>query len=136
MAVSQVILDTDILTAIMRRSPIAVPKARLYLRTHSRFHLSIITRYEILRGLKAKSATRQTETFDTFCSRNVILPLTDEIIVRAADIYADLRTRGELIGDADILIAATALVHQLGVATNNTKHFERISDLHIENWLK
>ena len=136
MALSQVILDTDILTAIMRRDSIAIPKARLYLRTYNRFDLSIITRYEILRGLKAKGATRQTETFETFCSRNVILPLTDEIIVRAADIYADLRTRGELIGDADILIAATALVHRFGVVTNNTKHFERISDLHIENWLK
>lgn len=136
MAVSQVILDTDILTAIMRKDSIAVPRARRYLRTHNRFHLSIITRYEILRGLKAKGATRQTETFETFCARNVILPLADEIIVRAADIYADLRTRGELIGDADILIAATALVHKLGVVTNNTKHFERISGLHVENWLK
>jgi len=136
MAVSQVILDTDILTAIMRRNPIAIPRARLYLRTHNRFHLSIITRYEILRGLKAKGATRQIQTFETFCSRNAILPLTDQIIVKAADIYADLRTHGELIGDADILIAATALVHKLGVVTNNTRHFERVSDLHVENWLK
>ncbi len=55
--------------------------------------------------------------------------MTDEIIVRAADIYADLRTRGELIGDADILIAATALVHNLPLKTLNIKHFNRIPHL-------
>ena len=37
---------------------------------------------------------------------------------------------------ADILIAASAMVHGLGVVTNNERHFQRISDLHVENWLK
>jgi predicted nucleic acid-binding protein len=41
-----------------------------------------------------------------------------------------------LIGDADILIAAAALANGCGVATNNEKHFKRVPDLHIENWLK
>ncbi len=53
----------------------------------------------------------------------------------AADIYADLRRKGELIGDADMLIAASALVHGLGVVTNNEEHFERIAGLYMENWL-
>jgi hypothetical protein len=38
-----------------------------------------------------------------------VLPLTDAVVMRASDIYADLYRRGQLIGDADILIAATAL---------------------------
>jgi tRNA(fMet)-specific endonuclease VapC len=41
-----------------------------------------------------------------------------------------------LIGDADILIAASALANGCGVATNNEKHFKRVPGLHIENWLK
>ncbi len=78
----------------------------------------------------------QVIAFDQFCLKNIILPLNDEIVVRAAEIYADLRKQGELISDADILIAASALVHGLGIITNNENHFKRIMDLRLENWLK
>ncbi len=43
------------------------------------------------------------------------MAVTDPIIVRAASVYADLHRRGELIGDADILIAATAMSYELTV---------------------
>ena len=74
--------------------------------------------------------------FEKLCAVSNILPLTDEIILRAADIYGDLHRRGALIGDADILIAATAIHHSLTLVTNNENHFSRISNLTIENWLK
>jgi tRNA(fMet)-specific endonuclease VapC len=64
-----------------------------------------------------------------------VLPITDQIIVRAADIYADLHVHGQLIPDADILIAATALDHGLVMATSNVADFGRISGLRIDNWL-
>jgi len=67
---------------------------------------------------------------------NTVLPLTDEAIIKASNIYALLRQRGELIGDADILIAATALTGGLCVVTNNLKHFQRIPELQIQNWLQ
>jgi tRNA(fMet)-specific endonuclease VapC len=57
-------------------------------------------------------------------------------VVKAADIYGDLKGRGVLIRDADILIAATALVEGLGVITNNENHFQRIRNLQLDNWLK
>ena len=136
MALPQVLLDTDILSAILRQNHLVIPKARAYLAEHSRFTLSILTRYEILRGLKPKGATQQAIVFDRFCTRNTILSVTEQVAVKAADIYADLSRRGELIGDADILIAATALVNGLGVVTNNEDHFRRIRDLQIENWLR
>ncbi len=122
--------------AVMRRNPTVISKARAYIREYGRFTFSIITRYEILRGLKAKDAMTQVIAFDRFCLKNMILPLTDEIVVRADEIYADLRKRGELISDADILIAASAMVNGLGVVTNNEDHFRRIMDLRLENWLK
>lgn len=136
MALPQVLLDTDILSAILRQNHLVIPKARAYLAEHSQFTLSILTRYEIVRGLKTKGANQQAIVFDHFCTRNIILSVTEEVAVKAADIYADLSRRGELIGDADILIAATALVNGLGVVTNNEDHFRRIRDLHIENWLR
>ncbi len=136
MTVAEVVLDTDILSAIMRQNSVVILKAREYLAEHGQFTFSIITRFEILRGLKAKGATRQAIIFDEFCARNIILPLNDEVVVKAADIYADLRGRGVLIGDADILIAASAIVLGLGVVTNNEEHFQRIRNLQLQNWLK
>ncbi len=132
----QVVLDTDILSAIMRRDTRVIPAAQQYLKQYGKFTFSIITRYEILRGLKAKDADQKVAKFNLLSKRSIVLPITDKVIVRAAGIYADLRKHGEIIGDADILIAATALVNGLKVATNNTKHFDRISDLTIENWLQ
>lgn len=132
---SEALLDTDILSAVMRKKPSAIKRARSYLEAHRQFTFSVITRYEILRGLLAKGATRQLSAFDQLCATSQVLPITDPIIVQAATIYADLHRRGELISDADILIAATAISHGLAVVTNNEAHFRRIRDLQVVNWL-
>jgi tRNA(fMet)-specific endonuclease VapC len=130
------LIDTDILSAVMRRNADVSQKSRIYLEEHHRFHFSLITRYEILRGLKTKGAHRQIEAFEKLCSRSIVFQISDAIILKASDIYADLSKRGELIGDADILIAATALTHGFGVVTNNERHFQRITNLQVVNWLK
>jgi tRNA(fMet)-specific endonuclease VapC len=131
----QALLDTDILSAIMRRNPQGTERARLYLQQHHQFTFSVITRYEVLRGLLAKEAVRQLAVFDQLCATSRVLPVIDTTIVQAASIYADLYRRGELISDADILIAATAIIHGLAVVTNDERHFRRVPNLRIENWL-
>jgi tRNA(fMet)-specific endonuclease VapC len=136
MNLPEVVVDTDILSALMRGNPLVVANAELYLAQYGRLSFSLITRYEVLRGLKVKDAKKQVAAFEEFCANNTILSLTDEVISQASGIYADLHKRGELIGDADILIAATALVNGLGVVTNNERHFRRVTNLHIENWQK
>lgn len=115
MAQPKALLDTDTLSAILRGTPVVAARAREYLAEHRTFALSIVTRYEILRGLKAKGATTQVQAFDRFCDTCLMLPLTDEIVVRAAEIYATLKRLGQPIGDADILIGASALTHGFGV---------------------
>ena len=132
----QSLIDTDILSAIMRTHPVASAQARKYLSIHHQLSFSIITKYEILRGLKVKGSINQISAFNHLCERSQILLLTDEIIYKAAEIYADLYQRGELISDADILISASAISNGLTLVTNNEKHFERIAGLRIENWLK
>lgn len=108
--------------------------AREYLEHHERFCFSIITRYEILRGLKAKGAEEQARRFQERCLDSDILPLSDTVVVQAAEVYAKLRRSGELINDADILIGATALVNDLVLVTENPAHFERISGLVVTSW--
>lgn len=130
-----VLVDTDILSEILKqRDDNVLRAARVYLDRWQRFTFSVLTRYEILRGLRAKGAVRQELAFDALCRLSQVLPLTDPIVVRAAAIYADLQLRGKLIGDADILIAATALEYGLTLATGNTAHFERIPGLQVISW--
>jgi tRNA(fMet)-specific endonuclease VapC len=133
--IASALLDTDVLSAVMRQHPSALAHARAYLAVHHHLTFSIITRYEILRGLHAKNATAQLAAFELLCDVSRILPLTDAIVARAATIYADLHQRGTLIGDADILIAATGLEHGLVVITNNERHYRRITDIQLGNWL-
>jgi tRNA(fMet)-specific endonuclease VapC len=129
------LLDTDTLSEVMKgRSSNVQRQASAYLQLYGQFTFSIITRYEILRGLQTKNATRQITTFEERCQASQVLPLTDEIVVKAADIYGHLHRRGQLISDADILIAATAFVHGLTLVTENVAHFQRIPNLPTESW--
>jgi tRNA(fMet)-specific endonuclease VapC len=131
----EALLDTDTLSLLMRKDPRASIPARLYLVAHERLTFSLITRFEILRGLKAKAATNQLAAFERLCLASRVIPVTDEVIVRASDIYAHLRQVGALIPDADLLIASTALVHGFAVVTNNTSHFSRVPELTVHNWV-
>jgi tRNA(fMet)-specific endonuclease VapC len=129
------LLDTDTLSEIMKGTDeITKQNARKYLATHDRFKFSLLTRYEILRGLKVKQAAKQIEAFESCCQASEVISLSDAIIVRGADIYAELRRQGQLISDADILIASTALTNELVLITNNTSHFRRIPGLMVESW--
>ena len=130
------LLDTDILLSIMQKNPSSLAKAQDYLAIHGHFTFSVITKYEILRGLNAVGAAKQAGLFEKFCQDCEILDLGDKAADKAAEIYADLKAGGSLIGDADILIAASALVGGLGVVTNNEGHFRRINGLRVENWMK
>jgi tRNA(fMet)-specific endonuclease VapC len=129
------LLDTDVLSHLMRKSPAAIQRAQVYLGDHQRLSISTVTRFEILRGLKAKQAVVQLTAFETFCRTNDVLPIDDPIIVRAAELYAELYRRGQLIPDADLLIAATAIEQGLVLSTNNLADFGRIPGLKIDNWL-
>ena len=130
------LLDTDTLSAVIKQNPTALSHSRSYLATYGLLTFSLITRYEVLRGLRAKNAIVQIAAFEKLCAVSEILPLTDAIVQRAAEIYGTLHQQGQLIGDADILIAATAIEHGLTCVTNNENHFKRIPDLIRANWLK
>jgi tRNA(fMet)-specific endonuclease VapC len=78
MAVPYVILDSDTLSEIMKgRDPQVLHHARAYLEEHGVFRFSIVTRYEILRGLRAKNATRQIASFLDECQASTVYPMTE-----------------------------------------------------------
>ncbi len=56
--------------------------------------------------------------------------------LRAGMLQASLEHAGRMIGVEDIQIAATALQHGLTLVTRNTRHFERVEGLKIQNWFE
>ncbi|MEO5995920.1 MAG: hypothetical protein ABIN89_04315 [Chitinophagaceae bacterium] len=55
---------------------------------------------------------------------------------QAAEIYADLKKKGQPIGHTDSLIAGIILTNGLHLETNNTEHFRRVNGLELVNWLQ
>ena len=100
--------------------------------------LAAITASELLHGVhRADSALRRgrRERFvETILRAVPVLPFTLEVARIHSRLWADLQMRGELVGAHDLLIAATALTHDMIVATLNQRHFGRIPDLQLALW--
>ena len=130
------ILDTNIIIAIMKGNQNVVGKFREAISRGDGILINCISYYEIKRGYLAINAVEQLKKFEAFCKDFGICFVDDQSILDyAAEIYANLKIRGELIGDADILIAAIAKQHDAVVVSDNVGHFQRIQGLGLENWL-
>ena len=94
--------------------------------------ISLITYGEIYEGIHfGRDPQQTTDVFQRFLRSVVILPPTQAIMQQFARIRGELRRTGNLIGDFDILIAATAIQHRLTLVTRNIKDYQRISGLDI-----
>ena len=94
--------------------------------------VSIISYGELLEGaLGAPDPEAELARFRRFLARLAVLPLDEATMERFARIRAELRRRGQLIPDLDLLIAATALDADLTLVTRNVRHFERIAELKL-----
>ena len=129
------LLDTDMLSELIKlRNTNVRQKALAYAQQHGQLAFSAITRYEITRGYKDQNATAQMARFATFCQHSIVLPVTEAIFDRAADLWVLARQGGHPRNDADLIIAATALEHGRVLVTGNAAHFTWIPGLAIEDW--
>jgi tRNA(fMet)-specific endonuclease VapC len=128
------LLDTDTLTLFQKNHLRVAENAAFHIQFFGHLIFSELNYYEVTRGLKAAGASSQLARFEHFCLAHRILPFTHHAAVLAADLWADLKRRGQLIGEIDLLIAATALNEGLAVATHNVAHFSRIPGLTITDW--
>ncbi len=131
----QCTLDTNIITAFLKNDLRVVQKVSDYLEFFEKLTINIISYYEILRGLKDLGNEEKLKMFDDFIQENELVSIRKETVEKAAEIYAYLKKKGNLIEDADILMASTAIVEDLVLITNNIKHFKRVKSLRIDNWI-
>lgn len=129
------LLDTDNVSEIIKlRHPTVRQKALAYTQQHGSLAYSAVTRYEVVRGYREQNATTQLSRFAVFCQHALIFPVTDAIFDRAADLWVIGRRGGHPHGDADLIIAATALEHGRELVTGNTTHFTWIPGLRVADW--
>ena len=96
---------------------------------------TILNVYEIVKGFRWKNNKRRETEFVDFIKNVVVISFDDKVVDIAASIYASLRKKGITIGDSDILIAAIVIANNGTLVTSNTKHFENIEQLKVENWV-
>lgn len=95
-----------------------------------------IVLYELGVGIaKSKNPKKRTNQLESLISKITILPFASQEAELAAMIRADLEKKGTPIGPYDILIAGTALSSNTTLVTHNTKEFQRINGLALEDWL-
>lgn len=127
-------LDTDTCSYIMKRSHPLLLK-RLQGLQVSDVCMSVVTKAELLHGVEVSPKHAQdAEALATFLSYVEVLELDDDAAQHYAEIRADLRRRGAMIGANDLFIAAHARACGLTLVTNNTSEFGRVKALDLENW--
>ncbi len=125
------LLDTDWLLDVIGRVPAA---ARTIEELRPRgLGVSIVSHGELLEGVFGYPDTdaRLAAELYAFLVQFDTVPLSDPIMERFGRTRSELRRSGRLIPDLDLLIAATAVHHDVILLTRNLRHFARIPDLRL-----
>lgn len=127
-------LDTDTCSYVMKRSNQNVLK-RLRAVPVADVCMSVITKSELLYGVEVSPRREQDATaLRAFLPHVEVLEFPDAASTHYAEIRAELKKRGQMIGANDLFIAAHARTLGLRLVTNNTAEFSRVKGLALENW--
>jgi tRNA(fMet)-specific endonuclease VapC len=130
------LLDTNVLSEVTKQRPNPGVARRIEAARREDLYTSVVClmelRFGVVRHPRGKGLWKRLRS--EVLSRVVILPLRPSEALLAGEILADLERRGEPIGTEDVLIAATALRHDLTVATRNIRHLSRVKGLRVEDW--
>ena len=127
-------LDTDVVIEILRGNQKAIKRMK-GLPDNTLIYITGLTVYELYKGVLFIGAKKLIQDVEKFIESVEVLQPDLRIEKEAGEIYADLKKKGGLISDADILIAATVLANDSVIVTNNKEHFKRIRKLKVDNWL-
>ena len=129
-----ILLDTDICVEILRGND-QVRRRRE--ETPEAVCTSFMTAAELYYGArKSTKPERNKDVVEVFLASLRVIQSDDQIVQKFGEIKGDLANEGELVPDADLFVAAASLCYCTKLVTGNTRHFDRIPDLELENWLE
>jgi predicted nucleic acid-binding protein len=116
------LLDTNIISELVRPKPDG--NVTTWVNQQTGFYISVISLEEIYYGLRWKPNVRVEQWLERFIERYChVLTVTDTIAKHAGTLRGQFQHQGDTRTQADMLIAATAYVHKLTLATRNEKDF-------------
>ncbi len=127
------ILDTNICIYIINARPPHVLE-RFRQECIGNIGLSSITAAELVFGVVKSGSEKNRRALEMFFAPLELFPFDASAIWHYGEIRADLEKRGEPIGSLDTMIAAHTRSLNAVLVTNNTKEFNRVNGLKVENW--
>jgi tRNA(fMet)-specific endonuclease VapC len=132
--VTKYLLDTNICIFYMKD----VPQVSERMRSVAVKDLAIseVTPTELKYGIaKSERPFQNRASLDRFVTGVTVLPIRDVLDTFAFE-KARLTRTGTPLPDFDLPIGATAIVHNLTLVTNNTKHFQRLKGIKLADWTR
>ena len=126
-------LDTNICIYVINARPPTV-LARFKLKRLGQIGVSSVTAAELAFGVAKSGSARNREALEMFLAPLEVLPFDASAMWHYGDLRAGLERGGQPIGALDTMIAAHALASNTILVTNNTREFNRVPGLRLENW--
>ena len=128
------ILDTDVCVGILRGNERVISRRE---KTLDDVGTTWISAAELYYGAaKSKTADENREAVRVFLGTLPVFGLDAIAAERFGTLKAKLERRGEGLADADLLIASVSLARGAILVTGNVRHYDRIADLTLEDWIR
>ncbi len=129
------LLDTDVIIYCLKGNK----KVQKNLQNHinDSIKICVISLMELYYGAhKSEKTSSNLAKIKNLEQSLDIIPIGMESVEVFGMLKAQLENDGSRLDDFDLIIASCALIGNLTLITNNTKHFNRITGLKLENWSK
>jgi tRNA(fMet)-specific endonuclease VapC len=130
-----ILLDTNICIHVINAQPQAVLERFRHYRMGEIGVCSVVAA-ELAYGVAKSRSVRNRQALEMFLAPLEILPFDEAALWVYGDLRAELERKGTPIGALDTMIAAHALSQQSTLVTNNTREFDRVPGLTLENWVQ
>jgi len=127
------LLDSDTLIYSLKGD--AAVQKQLVLHMNDALKVSVISLMELYYGaFKSERVAGNLAKVRKIEQHLESVPVGIEVAEIFGMLKSDMESKGTRLDDFDLIIASSALAHNLILVTNNIRHFERIEGLKIENW--
>jgi tRNA(fMet)-specific endonuclease VapC len=128
------LLDTNICIYVINEQPAHVLQRLIQVGRES-LVISTVTVAELAFGVEKSQRSGSRAKLENFLSKFPILDWNQDAAWVYGRVRKSLETNGQRIGERDLLLASQALAIGATMVTNNTREFERVDGLKLENWV-